>query len=203
LNEIKCVCDANIWIDACHCDAEVDYLNEYSVVGFAEQVHNEIVKFQSNNDKFSYIYNKYVANQTSYEILKTSDLGDMEAHFRHELSLKGFTDIDNSQKNIKNLGEYASLYFAYYLKIPLIHSTDLDFIQQEKERMPDIEIITWNEICEKISYDDDDRLKKNKIIEKKKQEMNKKKQEIDSSKKQFLEKKLEKLVSATNAKRNK
>ena len=64
------VCDANIWIDACHCDAEVDYLNEYSVVGFAEQVHNEIVKFQSNNDKFSYIYNKYVANQTSYEILK-------------------------------------------------------------------------------------------------------------------------------------
>lgn len=47
-----------------------DYLNEYSVVGFAEQVHNEIVKFQSNNDKFSYIYNKYVANQTSYEILK-------------------------------------------------------------------------------------------------------------------------------------
>ena len=54
--------------------------------------------------------------------------------------------------------------------------------------MPDIEIITWNEICEKISYDDDDRLKKNKIIEKKKQEMNKKKQEIDSSKKQFLEK---------------
>ncbi|WP_049436215.1 hypothetical protein [Staphylococcus hominis] len=188
MNEIKCVCDANIWIDACHCDAEVDYLNEYSVVGFAEQVHNEIVKFQSNNDKFSYIYNKYVANQTSYEILKTSDLGDMEAHFRHELSLKGFTDIDNSQKNIKNLGEYASLYFAYYLKIPLIHSTDLDFIQQEKERMPDIEIITWNEICEKISYDDDDRLKKNKIIEKKKQEMNKKKQEIDSSKKQFLEK---------------
>ena len=54
--------------------------------------------------------------------------------------------------------------------------------------MPDIEIITWNEICEKISYDDDDRLKKNKIIEKKKQEMNKKKQEIDSSKNSFLKK---------------
>ncbi|NJI02199.1 hypothetical protein [Staphylococcus agnetis] len=203
MNDIKCVCDANIWIDACHCDAEVDYLNEYSVVGFAEQVHNEIVKFQNAKDKFSYIYNKYVTNQNSYEVLKTNILGDMETHFRYELSLKGFADIDNSQKAIKNLGEYASLYFAYYLKIPLIHSTDLDFIQQEKERMPDIEIITWNEICEKISYDDNDRLKKNKIIEKKKQEMNKNKQEIVNSKKQFLEKRLEKLESVTNAKRNK
>ena len=203
MNDIKCVCDANIWIDACHCDSEVDYLNEYSIVGFAEQVHNEIVKFKSNKYKFSYIYDKYNNNQDLYEVLKPSDLGDMEFHFRNELSLKGFKDIDNSKKKIKNLGEYASLYFAYYLKIPLIHSTDLDFIQQEKVRMPDIEIITWNEICEKISYDDDDRLKKNKIIEKKKEEMNEKKQEIDSSKKQFLEKKLEKLASATNAKRNK
>ena len=203
MNDIKCVCDANIWIDACHCDSEVDYLNEYSIVGFAEQVHNEIVKFKSNKDKFSYIYDKYNNNQDLYEVLKPSDLGDMEFHFRNELSVKGFKDIDNSKKKIKNIGEYDYLYFAYYLKIPLIHSTDFDFIQQEKVRMPDIEIITWNEICEKISYDDDDRLKKNKIIEKKKEEMNEKKQEIDSSKKQFLEKKLEKLASATNAKRNK
>lgn len=203
MSNIKCVCDANIWIDACHCDAEVDYLNEYSIVGFAEQVHNEIMKFRSNKDKFSYIYTKYNANQSLYKVLQTSELGDMEPHFIHELSLKGFGDIDNSKNKIKNLGEYASLYFAYYLKIPLIHSMDLDFIQEEKERMPDIEIITWNEICEQISYDNDERLKMNKTVEKMKQEMNKKRQENEGNKKLALEKRLEKLESVTNAQRNK
>ncbi|WP_057510566.1 hypothetical protein [Staphylococcus simulans] len=204
MNDIKCVCDANIWIDACHCDSEVDYLNEYSIVGFAEQVHNEIVKFKSNKDKFSYIYDKYNNNQDLYEVLKPSDLGDMEFHFRNELSLKGFKDIDNSKKKIKNLGEYTSLYFAYYLKIPLIHSTDLDFIEEEKERMPGIKFITWNEICKKISYDDKDRLEKNKAIEQKKKEMDKNKQEIKKQKKkQSLEERLNQLERVTNSKRNK
>ena len=39
----------------------------------------------------------------------------------------------------------------------------LILFNKKKKRMPDIEIITWNEICEKISYDDDDRLKRIKL----------------------------------------
>ncbi|PCF32275.1 hypothetical protein B5C00_11095 [Staphylococcus delphini] len=201
--KVSCVCDANVWIDACHCDSEVDYLRNYFVVGFVEQVHNEIVKFEKRKDKFRYIYTKYQENQHLYKVLKLSDLKELEVQFLHQLRQKNFDDIDNSNKAIKNLGEYASLYFAFHLKIPYIHTTDLSFIEEEAGILPGIEMKTWNEICDEISIDDDDRMMKNKIIQIKKEEFNRKREESKKTQKSNLDSRLAMLVNKMNNRRNK
>ncbi|MGW7932344.1 hypothetical protein ACWEWU_11855 [Staphylococcus xylosus] len=171
MNDVNCICDANVWIDACHCDAEIDYLKKYAIVGFIEQVHNEIIKFKNNGDKFRYIFTKYADNENLWRVLKASDLGKMEVQFIAQLRSKGFGDIDNKTKSIDNLGEYASLYYAYHMKIPYIHTTDTQFLHDEKDKLPGIQMVTWNEINEALSSDDNHRIRRNKMVEQRKQEM--------------------------------
>lgn len=182
MSKITCVCDANLWIDACHGNIEHKYLNKYSLVGFVEQVCNEINKFKFNEDKFKYVYDKFKEHENLYQVLSPADLGRMESQFLSKLRLKGFNVIDNKSDVIKDLGEYASLYYAFYMGIPYIHTTDLDFIDNEIDRLNGIEIITWNEVCDEITDSDDERLKINKEIELRKQDMNAKKQKKKQNK---------------------
>ncbi|WP_049411644.1 hypothetical protein [Staphylococcus pettenkoferi] len=201
MTDIRCLCDANIWIDACHGDLEKIYLDYFKMVGFAEQVHNEIIKFKSRTDEFVYIYDKYIESENYYTVVKTNSLGKIETQFKNQLRLAGFSDLDNSNKKIKSLGEYVSLYLAYYLKIPYIHTTDLDFIHKEKERLPDIQLYTWNEINGLISKDDDERLARNKEIERKKQLMNR--NDIKQKENKQIESKICKMKTYINSQRNK
>lgn len=203
MSDVSCICDANIWIDACHCDAERDYLTKYAIVGFIEQVHNEIIKFKNNDGKFKYIYTKYQDNNSYYKVLKTSDLGVMEFQFISQLRSKGFTEIDNTSETIKDLGEYASLYYAYHMGIPYIHTTDTQFLHEEKDKLPGIQMITWNEINAAISRDDNERIAKNKIIDIKKRELRKSKSNYEEEKEsKDLMKRLEMLANLTNKNRN-
>lgn len=202
MNDIRCVSDANIWIDTCHCDHEQTYLNVYSTVGFVEQVHNEIVKFKNSNGKFNYIHQKYVDNSDLYRVLTTKELGDMEVQFISQLRGKGFLDIDNSNKVIKNLGEYASLYYAYHMGIPFLHTTDLQFLHDEQSRMPGINMLSWSDICDEIFSDADEKIRMNKLIEQKKAEMKVEKEKFEKNKQSKLTQRLARYQNAVNSRRN-
>ena len=82
---------------------------------------------------------------------------------KRQLTEYGFSELDNSRKTIKDLGEYLSLLYAYFLKIPFLQTEDVEFYGNINinEQFKGIEIMTWNNIAEQLMPNHSERIKLN------------------------------------------
>ena len=101
---------------------------------------------------------------------------------KRQLTEYGFSELDNSRKTIKDLGEYLSLLYAYFLKIPFLQTEDVEFYGNINinEQFKGIEIMTWNNIAEQLMPNHSERIKLNSFIELEQKNMSRKKEEFNS-----------------------
>ncbi|WP_156172408.1 hypothetical protein [Salinicoccus sediminis] len=200
-NELNCLCDTNIWINVSCINRHTKYLDCYRIVGFVEQVHNEIVKFK-NSENTHKIFKDYDECKKDYKVLEIDELGDMKPHFVMELKRRGFNELDNSDKTIKNLGEYVSLYFAYYKDIVFIHSEDNEFMDDVSlSEFKNINVIGWNEVAGNITKDDNERLKINKEVQERRSNIFDPKKKNQRNSKGTLKDRMAKMQKNINSKR--
>ncbi|RDW20082.1 hypothetical protein CWR48_04990 [Oceanobacillus arenosus] len=169
-----CICDTNIWVKVCIGAVHEVYLERFNVIGIADAVKNEIVKWDSNEDEFKKICSLFYEYENKN--LFVINLIDLEPITRkiieNELKQEGFIDLDNSNKKIEDLGEFVSFLYAYHLEVPYMHSSDTNFSEEIQNgrvlsKYKGIEIVTWNEISETITDNHSERIKLNKMVEEK------------------------------------
>lgn len=157
---------------------------------FADSVENEIKKWANNDDKYkkiSTIFDENKENAINVIYLEKLDAVD-QTLIRRQLSSFGFSNIDNSKKTLKNLGEYVSILYAYFLGIPFLQTDDVEFygnIDIEKQ-FSGIEIMTWNDIAGRITMNDMERIRLNSLIEKEQSQMKKNKEKYESLENKIL-----------------
>ncbi len=197
MNFYNCICDSNIWINVCLGDVHTNYVDAYKTIGIADAVHNEIVKFGESEGRSQQIYSSYIENiGKGVRKINIEDFSETEQKLiSNELIRRGFIDRDNTSKIIKNLGEYVSLVYAYFLEVPFIHTHDLKFCDEILmsdiyEQYKGIEIITWHSLSEALVASFKDKMLLNKKIEQEQVQM---KREYTSVKE---EKKLDLKISA-------
>lgn len=189
-----CICDTNIWVNVCIGDVYDAYLDRFKVIGIADVVKNEIIKWDRNEDEFKKISTLFSENENKrLFIINLEDLDPITKKIiENDLKQAGFNDLDNTNKNIDDLGEFVSFLYAYHLEIPYMHSSDSNFSEEIRSgkllsEYKGIEIIMWNDISETITNDHSERIKLNRSVEEKRKIMNqrfqKKKEEIDMERK--------------------
>lgn len=97
----------------------------------------------------------------------------MKRDFINEMILQGFNTYDNSRKTIKDIGEHATLLFAYFLELPYIHAEDSpfsDYVNENKDKFSDIEIIGLSAVLSDLVSNDKERIKVTTSIERKRVE---------------------------------
>lgn len=170
----ECICDTNIWVNLCLGDVHSVYFEKFNIVGIADAVKNEIIKWErheGDSKRVFSLFHKY--KDKNLFIINRNELDSrIKSIIEFDLRQEGFVDLDNSNKTIENLGEFVSFLYAYHLEVPFIHSDDTSFsheIQSEEvfSRYKGIEIVTWNEIAETLTDNHDDRLRLNKIVQEK------------------------------------
>lgn len=169
----NCICDSNIWVNVCLGDIHTNYVDSYKTVGIADAVHNELVKFGESEGRSQHIYLSYLDSlEKGLKKISIEDFTEAEQKIiSNELIRQGFHEIDNTDKTIKNLGEYVSLIYAYFLEVPFIHTHDLKFcdeilMNEIYEQYKGIEIITWHDLSEKLASSFNAKMQLNKKIEK-------------------------------------
>lgn len=186
------ICDTNIWVKVVLGDVVDVFVNSFPNLHFADAVENEINKWARNSDKYSSISSIFSDHKNkSLNVIYLENLASGEQKLiKRQLKEFGFSELDNSKKTIKNLGEYLSLVYAYFLEIPFLQTEDVEFYENVdiKQQFKGIEIMTWNDISGKITGNDKDRIKLNSNIEAEQQRMNQKKKDFNS-----LDNRLEKL----------
>lgn len=186
------ICDTNIWVKVVIGDVVSSFFSTFESLHFADSVENEIKKWANNDDKYKKISTIFDENkENAINVIYLEKLDAVEQTLiRRQLSSFGFSNIDNSKKTLKNLGEYVSILYAYFLGIPFLQTDDVEFygnIDIEKQ-FSGIEIMTWNDIAGRITMNDMERIRLNSLIEKEQQRMNQKKKDFNS-----LDNRLEKL----------
>lgn len=191
------ICDTNIWVRVVLGKVFESFFQNYNSLCFADGVENEIKKWSVNKDKFGEISSSFENYKNSaFNVIYLADLEANEQKLiQRQLKQFGFVDLDNSTKTIKNLGEYLSIVYAYFLEIPFLQTEDVEFYEciDLEKNFKGIEIITWNDIASKITKDDNERIRLNSLIEKEQQQMNKKKIKANS-----MEEKLKRLQEKFN-----
>lgn len=195
----KYICDTNIWVKVNLCKKLDTFLSIFKGVAFAEAVENEIFKWRDNNIKYSTIYEMFInhKNKSNIQVIAHSELpaliqelisNDLQMYF-------GITEMDNSVRSIKNLGECISVLYAYHLEIPYFQSDDISFFEENniRNRFKDLELVTWNDIARYITKDEMERIKLNTLIENEEKKMQKDRQEC--MKKQILKGKISRLCN--------
>ena len=182
MNNTQYICDTNIWVKICLGKLINNLFEKYPGTSFVDFVENEIVKWNSSDDKFQNIATEFSAFKSEKfhviyfkdldEITKSLIKRDLKEYFGVNIDL-----VDNKHKKIENLGEQASLIYAYHLDIPYIQSEDNNFFDQSfiSEKFEDIKIISWSHIISRIIPDDMKRIKLNRAIEEQQEVMNKRK----------------------------
>lgn len=182
--EIKYICDTNIWVKACLGKVLDSFFNNFGLIAFADGVENEILKWSRNKDKFQEISSKFEEHRgTKLNVIYLKDIENLNQNLiRRQLKDFGFDNLDNSKDTIKNLGEYLSISYAYFLDIPFLQTEDVEFYESIdlKNRFKGIQIITWNDISGKITNSDKERIQLNKRIEEEQMLMNSKKKQRES-----------------------
>ena len=173
------ICDTNIWVRVVLGKVFDAFFQNYNSLCFADGVENEIKKWSVNKDKFGEISSSFENyKNTAFNVIYLADLKTSEQKLiQRQLKQFGFTDLDNSKKTIKNLGEYISIVYAYFLEIPFLQTEDVEFYEciDLEKNFKGIQIITWNDIAAKITRSDKERIQLNSLIEQEQQQMNKKK----------------------------
>ena len=96
---------------------------------FADAVENEINKWTLNANKYKKIGTTFNdLKDTSLKVVYLEQLNSgHQILIKRQLTEYGFSELDNSRKTIKDLGEYLSLLYAYFLKIPFLQTEDVEF----------------------------------------------------------------------------
>ncbi|MGX7204775.1 hypothetical protein [Enterococcus devriesei] len=178
------ICDTNIWVKVVLGNVRTSFFTTFKDISFADAVENEIIKWERNTDKYNKIASNFVDSKNkSFEVIYLEDLDIItQKAVKKQLKQFGFTNLDNSSATIKNLGEYLSVVYAYYLDIPFLQTEDIEFYEEIdlQSTFKGIEIVTWNEIAQKITKDDKERIRLNKIIESEQKIMSARKKESDN-----------------------
>ncbi|MDT1995706.1 hypothetical protein MX633_03345 [Carnobacterium divergens] len=192
--EIKYICDTNIWVKACLGKVLDSFFDNFGIITFADGVENEILKWSRNNNRFNLISSMFEEHRgTKLSVIYLMDIDPINQRLiKKQLKDFGFDDLDNSKNTIKNLGEYLSISYAYFLDIPFLQTEDVEFYESIdlEKRFKGIQIVTWNDIACKITRSDKERIQLNKLIEKEQKLMNSKKDPIET-----MEEKLKRLQS--------
>lgn len=190
--EMNYICDTNIWVKACLGKVVESFFETFGIVAFADGVENEILKWSTNKNRFETISSTFIEHRgKSLNVIYLTDIDPVnQSLIKRQLSDFGFNNLDNSSQTIKNLGEYLSIAYAYFLDIPFLQTEDVEFYESIdlQNRFKGIEIVTWNEIATKITRNDNERIQLNKLIEREQKIMNTKRREPES-----LEEKLQRL----------
>lgn len=181
--QLKYICDTNIWVKVVLGNVQTPFFTVFKDISFADAVENEIIKWEKNADKFNRIAKDFTeSKEQKFSVIYLCNLDPIiQVSIKRQLKQFGFTDLDNSKSVIKNLGEYLSVVYAYFLDIPFLQTEDLEFYEEIdlQSNFKGIEIITWNQIAQKITKNDKDRIRLNTTIENEQRLMNAKKKESD------------------------
>ncbi|WP_348922090.1 hypothetical protein [Enterococcus rotai] len=186
------ICDTNIWVRACLGKVISAFFDNFGTITFADGVENEILKWSRNKDRFNSISAMFQQHKgKNLNVIYLDDIDEQnQILIRRQLKEFGFENLDNSRENVKNLGEYLSITYAYFLEIPFLQTEDVEFYESVdlNNRFKGIEIVTWNDIASKITKSDVERIRLNKLIEQEQSVMKSKKAPSES-----LEEKLRRL----------
>lgn len=194
----KCICDTNIWVRVCLGKIHERYIENFSNIGIADVVKNEILKWKENEGRFQDISTLFCEYEN--RDLFVIDLEELDPILKkiieRELARWGFSDLDNKSKTINDLGEFVSLLYAYHLEVPYIHTHDMNFCETIQfddlyAEYKGITMITWNELSEHITFDYTERMSLNKLVEAESKIMNSQFKQIKQE--QLLDDKLNQL----------
>ncbi|MFV0305073.1 MAG: hypothetical protein ACK5IC_06310 [Moheibacter sp.] len=180
---MKYICDTNIWVKVVLGNVRSSFFHEFHDIFFADAVENEIIKWDRNTDSFSRIASNFIeSKENNFNVIYLTELDPtIQSLIKKQLMQFGFPNLDNSQTTIKNLGEYLSIVYAYFLDIPFLQTEDLAFYAEidMQNSFKGIKIITWNEIAQKITKNDKERIRLNTLIENEQKRMNANKKKND------------------------
>ena len=178
------ICDTNIWVKVVLGNVVDQFVYIFPNVHFADAVENEINKWTLNANKYKKIGTTFNdLKDTSLKVVYLEQLNSgHQILIKRQLTEYGFSELDNSRKTIKDLGEYLSLLYAYFLKIPFLQTEDVEFYGNINinEQFKGIEIMTWNNIAEQLMPNHSERIKLNSFIELEQKNMSRKKEEFNS-----------------------
>ena len=110
MNNTQYICDTNIWVKICLGKLINNLFEKYPGTSFVDFVENEIVKWNSSDDKFQNIATEFSAFKSEKfhviyfkdldEITKSLIKRDLKEYFGVNIDL-----VDNKHKKIENLGE--------------------------------------------------------------------------------------------------
>lgn len=151
----KHICDTDIWVNICLGEVCYPYVNHYSNVYFSEFVENEILKWSRGESRFNKIADYFTTHKNNGEIsvLYLNNFDNLtQIIVKSELQMYGFSDIDNKNKKIKNLGEYASAVFASQEGISNFHTNDNEFGETGSGHrcFPDLSVFNLNNILNDV-----------------------------------------------------
>lgn len=176
---MKYICDTNIWVKACLGKVLDRFFYNFGLITFADGVENEILKWSRNDNRFKEISSKFEEHRgTKLNVIYLDDIDSFnQILIKKQLKEFGFDNLDNSKDTIKNLGEYLSISYAYFLDIPFLQTEDVEFYESIdlEKKFKGIQIVTWNDISGIITQSDKERIKLNKAIEEEQKLMNSKK----------------------------
>ncbi|MDW5524641.1 hypothetical protein R6Z02_12855 [Carnobacterium maltaromaticum] len=182
--EMNYICDTNIWVRACLGKVVENFFKNFGNVTFADGVENEILKWSMNKDRFEIISSMFEEHKgTNLSVIYLNDIDLVNQKLiKRQLKEFGFESLDNSKETIKNLGEYLSISYAYFLEIPFLQTEDVEFYESIdlENRFKGIEIVTWNDIACRITQSDKERIQLNKLIEQEQIVMNSKKPHVET-----------------------
>lgn len=171
--QFNCICDSNIWINVCLGEIHETYIKKYSTIGVVDVVKNEILKWERNEGRFKEIFNLFLQYENQGLTIINNSSVDLitQKIISQELIRFGYTDIDNRDKTIEDLGEFVSLLYAYHLEVPYIHTEDMNFhedVQMNElySQYKGIEMMTWNQVSRNITNSDSERLALNQRVTK-------------------------------------
>lgn len=170
------ICDTNIWVNVCLIEKTNLFFKSFNSLYFADSVKNEISKWGRDDNKYNKIHSVFEENERlkSFEVIYLDQLDSVTKNIiEQQLREFGFSEWDNKNSVIKDLGEYISVLYAYHLEIPMLQTDDINFYESIDmvNRFKDIEIMTWNDIASKLTTSDKERISLNKVVETEKQNM--------------------------------
>jgi hypothetical protein len=145
--------DTNIWVNICIGNVLDRYLKHYGKLYVCEQVENEVAKWGTNGERYAFISGNFEKAKTDsgIEVLYLTDFEPLTQRIvKLQLQQYSFTAIDNSEKTIPDLGEYASAVYAAHKGIINFHSDDKKFCQKcnEQNLFEGLNILLLNEVLD-------------------------------------------------------
>lgn len=169
--------DTNIWVNICIGNVLDKYLKHYEKLYVCEQVENEVTKWGTSGERYTFISENFEKAKTDagIEVLYLTDFDPLTQRIvKLQLQQYSFTAIDNSENIIPDLGEYASAVYAAQKEIINFHSDDKNFCQKcnEQNLFEGLNILLLNEVLDTF-LEDRERIRVMGLIEERNRAMSK------------------------------